>query len=289
MLKEEGFQFPAYKAYFLDFLRILVFLILVLICLKPQLVDLNSKVSLEGIDIILDLDVSGSMSCFDDLKDQRSRIEIVKKEALKFNQRRVNDQIGAVIFGLHSITLCPLTSDKEVLNQFINDLELGFINPGGTSLGASLVNCCNRLKDSKAKSKIIVLLTDGEPTFGDLPIETGLEMAKKLGIKIYTVGIGSEKGGYFKDQFGSVFREPRQKLNKKLLEKIALETNGQFFLAKNAKDMKEIYKKIDQLETSKFETDAYSNFFELFSYLIFSALVMILIYLFLSVFIWFGV
>ena len=288
-LKTQNVKAPKYKRNILFLLQIIIAVLLILLCLKPQLVDKNSKITVEGIDIILDLDVSGSMESFDELNNPKPRIDIAKEEAIKFINKRENDQVGVVLFAAHAVTLCPLTLDKNILTQLIGDLELGFIDPNGTSLCISLVAACNRLKNSKSKNKIIILLTDGAPSPGDLPVQTAIDMAKKLGIKIYAVGIGSEQGGYIKSHFGMVMRNPGFKINKIILKQIAEETGGKFFLARSESDMKNIYKTIDKLEKTKQETEIYSNYFDLHfpvAMLIFSFLSF---YILLTTFIWFGI
>ncbi len=216
---------------------------------KPQFVDLKSKTTVEGIDIILALDVSGSMDCFDDQSDRRSRLEVAKKEALDFIDKRPNDAIGLVIFGRYAIARCPLTLDKNILKTIISTLEIGQPSQDmaqATMLSQGLVTSLRRLQDSKSKSKIVVLLTDGEPSPGDLEPQDALRIAKDIGVKIYTIGIGNDEGGFSSDPVFGTYRV-RAPLNKTLLKKIAKETKGQFFEAKKPQDLKTIYDTIDKL------------------------------------------
>lgn len=287
-LADKGLKAPGWKNNILLFLQFLILALLALLCLKPQVVNKDSKVQVEGIDIVLSLDVSGSMSAFDDVKLQRSRFDIAKNEAAKFIDKRVDDQIGLVIFGAQTITLCPLTLDKGILNKFLEELNLGYIDPDGTLLGASLVNACNRLKKSKAKTKIIVLLTDGAPSPGDVPVQIGIDMAKKLKIKVYTIGFGSEAGGYGTNAFGMVV-PGMQKINKKLLQKIAEDTGAKFYLAQNQDEIRRVYQDIDNLERSRHEADIYSNYLDLFFPITMAAVMLVLIYFILSCFVFFGV
>jgi Ca-activated chloride channel homolog len=286
--KIQGMQASAWKQNIFLFLQFLTISLLLLLCLQPQVVNRDSKVPIEGIDIVLSLDVSGSMECFDQVETEKTRFMTAKEEAVNFIDKRVDDQIGLVIFGAQAITLCPLTLDKNILNQFLNDLHLGFIDANGTMLGASLVSVCNRLKKSKAKTKIAILLTDGAPSPGDIPPDVGIGMARKLGIKVYTIGVGSESGGYGKSPFGMVVRN-MQKINKVLLKKIADETGGKFYLAENQQDMRRVYRDIDKLERSNYETDIYSDYVDLFFPITMLILALLFFYLFFNCFVWFGV
>lgn len=287
-LNLSGFGASVWKKHALSTLQFLTICTLVVLCLRPQVVNKDSKVPVEGIDIVLALDASGSMELFDDPKLEVSRFSIAKQEAINFIDKRVDDQIGVVVFGAQTITLCPLTLDKNILNRLLDDLELGFIDANGTVLGASIVNACNRLKKSKAKTKIVILLTDGSPSPGDVPPKIGMDMAKKLGIKVYTIGVGSKSGGYGKDIFSMNVRSP-QRINTDLLEKIASETGGKFYLAENQADMRRVYQDIDKLEKSAYETDLYSDYYDLFFQLAMLALALMFIYFFLRSFFWFGV
>lgn len=275
-----------YPKQILFLLKFISFLLLILLISKPQFVDTKSKINVEGIDIVLALDVSGSMMCFDDLKDRRTRIEVAKTEAIKFIEKRHNDQIGLVLFGKFTASRCPLTLDKNILYTIINDYKIGEINSDGTVLALAISNAANRLKYSKAKSKIVILLTDGEPSPPDIQPQVAINIAKKLGVKIYTIGIGNDHGGYAEHPLMGIYQAGTS-LNKKLLEKIANETGGQFFQAKNANDMQNIYETIDKLEKTDYETSIYTKYHDFFIPIIFFALLFILLELFLSTFIWF--
>ena len=228
-------------------LRVATLVLLAVLLGKPRFVDPHSKLRVQGIDIVLALDVSGSMSLFDSLEDRRPRIQVAKEEAVHFIQKRENDAIGLVLFGADAVSRCPLTLDKRILTQIVNELELGIIDYNRTMLSKAVITAANRLKQSKAKSKVMILLTDGAPSEGDLDPQVALEIAKKLGIKIYTVGIGGDEGGYFVHPlFG--LQQSGNALNSTLLQRMAVETGGQFFEAKNPHDMRTIYDTIDTLE-----------------------------------------
>lgn len=274
-----------YKKLFF-YLRSTILVILLFLIGKPQFADTNSKINLDGIDIILSVDVSGSMLCFDDLSDRRSRLEIAKDEAIRFINKRDNDQIGIVMFGRHALSRCPLTLDKKILSETINDLKIGEIDSGETVLSTSIITACNRLKSSKSKSKVIILLTDGEPTPSDAPYEMAIDIAKKLGIKIYTIGIGGDQGGLFEHpMFGPVPCNAR--LNKELLTKIAHDTGGLFFYSKNSQDMRDIYNTIDKLEKTKYDSNLFYKYYDFFIPLLIIVIIMLFVEQLLATFVWF--
>lgn len=275
-----------YKKIF-GFMRTLLFIILAFLIAKPQLVDSHSKVKVEGIDIILAVDISGSMQIQDDKNDERSRVEIAKEEAIRFITKRTDDAIGLVIFGQQAVSRCPLTLDKNVLRTIVKDLSIGDIDPQGTALTTALVTAVNRLKNSQAKSKVIILLTDGEPSEHDMPAKLGIEAAKKMGIKVYTIGIGSDKEVQVVHPFYGIITMP--KVNAELLTQIAQETGGKFFMARNAKDMRMIYDTIDSLERTENQAPVFSNYWDIFIPFVYASLFLICVELFLSTFVWFAV
>lgn len=247
----------------LFFLRFLTLAVLLLALSRPRIPDDKSKIPVKGIDIALVLDVSGSMQLFDDPKDPRSRIEVAKKEALKFIEKRENDPIALVVFGKMAVSRCPLTLDKNILKEIVKDTNIGIINPDGTVISQAILMAANRLKNSNSKSKIMIVLTDGEPSPEDVKPEISIDMAKKLGIKIYTIGVGSEQGGFVRHPYYGIMKA-KSILNIRLLEKFANETGGQFFLAQSPSDMEKIYNAIDKLERSEHETPLFANYFEYF-------------------------
>lgn len=268
-------------------LKLMALFLMSLLIAQPQLVDKKSKVNVEGIDIILALDSSASMQLFDDLDDRRSRFEIAKEEAIRFVNKRENDPIGLVIFGLGAFSRCPLTLDKNILCKIIEDLFLGFINPNGTFLSTALLMSANRLKSSKAKSKIIILLTDGGSQGENVSPKDAVDIAKKLGIKVYTIGIGDEEGGYYVP-FGNMVTKTQSNFNRPLLMSIANETGGQFFHAKNAADMRRIYDEIDRLEKTELEVNIYTNYYEFFVPLLILVICILILHLVLTTFVWFS-
>ncbi|MGB8468047.1 MAG: VWA domain-containing protein [Candidatus Babeliales bacterium] len=270
-------------------LRMLAYCLLAVALGRPQRVDVESKVHVEGVDIMIALDASGSMQCFDDVKDRRTRFQVAKTEAIRFAQKRVNDQLGLILFGKEAVSRCPLTHDKRIIQEIIEKTELGIVDPDGTVLSVGLAMAINRLKNSKAKSKIVVLLTDGEPSPEfDIDPQIPIDLATKLGVRIYTVGIGGQEGGLINDPFFGV-RPVGLKVNKALLERIAQQTGGKFFMAENADDMRAIYNSIDALEKTKTEAPLYTHYTELGVYCLMSALILWALMMIIQTFVWLSI
>lgn len=267
-------------------LRFLTLCLLSIIIGKPQLVDSRSKVPVQGIDIVLVLDVSGSMQFQDYEDDQRSRFDVAKAEAVRFIEKRDRDALGLVLFGKDTVSRCPITSDKLLLREVVQDLKLGVIDSDGTMLITGIVTAANRLKSSASKSKVMIVLTDGEPSEGDMDPSVGIDVAKKLGIKIYTVGIGSEKERVVMHPLYGLMAYP--KVNKELLTKIAHQTGGHYFMAASAGDMRRIYDTIDKLETTDHEVPIFSIYYDLVIPFVLVIAVLLFIELFFSTFVWFA-
>lgn len=246
------------------FLRLISLIMLVIATARPRTVteSIPSTIDVSG-DIVLALDMSGSMTLFDDLKDRRSRFEVAQKEALNFIMARKTDPIGLVIFATTAVFRCPVTLDKQLLQTLVRDLKIGDINPEGTALAIGLGMAVNRLRSSSAKNKVVILLTDGAPSPHDIDPLPVISLAKKYGIKVYTIGVGSPEGGYTYDMFGRVmsFQTP---INEELLRTIAHETGAEFFKAKRPEDIKKVYQLIDQLEKSAYDSPLYVRYHEWF-------------------------
>ncbi len=265
--KQYGYQVSILYSLLPFILRCLVLLLLGLLISKIRLIDVTSKVPVEGIDIMIALDASRSMICFDELHDERSRFLIAKTEAINFIEKRENDQIGLVLFGRDAVSRCPLTLDKSLLKEILYNFNLGDINPDGTVINVALAMAARRLKDSKSKSKIIILLTDGESTPNlDINVSVALDLLKKLDVKIYTIGVGGDYGGLIREPFGVVALNLNY--NKDVLKMLAQETGGKFFESRNAEDMKQIYKTIDALEKVEYESDIFARYVDIVTPLI---------------------
>ena len=274
---------PVYVLYSLRFsiLSIMLFLLA-----KPQLTDQKSKVTVEGIDIMMVLDISGSMRYFDDMKDRRARIVIAKEEAIRFVNKRHDDAIGLVVFGNYAMTSCPLTTDKIMLKSMITSLGISDYDPihQGTVISQALINASRRLQKSEAKSKIIILLTDGESSSNDLPIQEAIDIAKSFGIKVYAIGIGSHGVSYYQHQFGIM--QTQTHFNTDLLEKVAQDTGGKYFDVKKAQDVARVYDEIDRLEKTQYQNDTYTKYHDCFIPIVFGLLLLIFFELIVSTFIW---
>lgn len=260
---------------------------LALLIAKPRTIDFQSKIEGEGVDMMLVLDVSNSMQISDDSKhDERSRLDVAKEEAIKFVDRREHDPIGLVIFGRDAVSRCPLTLDKNILKSIIKDTHIGTVNGQGTLLNTGIIIAANRLKNSKAASKVMVVLTDGTPFEDDKTPEQAVAVAKKIGIKIYTIGIGHDGVVYVRTPFGP---QPMQGVNKELLHYIAEQTGGKFFEAKKPQDMKAIYNTIDKLEKSNYETNIFTHYHDIFKPFLKAVSVLALLELLVSSLVWFTV
>ena len=239
------------------YLKLVAFSLLVIAIARPQSSTKWEESTTEGIDIIISMDISGSMLA-EDLKP--NRLESSKNVAMSFISKRINDRIGLTIFSGESFTQCPLTTDHNVLINLFKDVKSGMIEDG-TAIGMGLANAVNRLKESNAISKVVILLTDGVNNSGTIAPLTAAEIAKKFGIRVYTIGIGSE--GYapypFQTPFGIQYQDVEVKIDEKTLQDIATITDGKYFRAKNNSTLKKINEDIDLLEKSKIETIEFNN------------------------------
>lgn len=270
-------------------LRIVVLVLLLFLAARPQYVDDKSQVIIDGVDIVLTLDVSRSMELIDDPRDQRTRIEIAKQEAIKFIDRRTNDALGIVVFGADALSLCPLTLDKKLLKDTVREILIGrIVQDEGTFLGTGLATSVNRLRASKAKSKVIVLLTDGCPSQGDFfDIDQAVEMAKMFNIKVYTIGTGGGQAAFMRHPSGQLISVgAHNAADMKLLKKIADQTGGKCFEARKPDDLEKIYKTIDALEKTKQETLLFSRRYEAFMPFAVAAVIAFLLEFILRFFWW---
>ncbi len=257
----------------LSILRLLAIAVLFIALARPRNKSVTTKTKAnKGIDIVMAIDVSASMLARD-LKP--NRLEALKVVATNFVNRRPNDRIGIVLYAGESFTQTPITSDKGIVKRTISEIKWGLLE-GGTAIGMGLGSSVNRLKDSKAKSKVIILLTDGVNNSGNIDPRTATELAKELGIKVYTIGIGTNGMAdfpYAKDpRSGKLqFRKQQVEIDEELLKFIASETEGQYFRATNNTKLKEIYDEIDKLEKTKIEEFKYTNYQEKYRFLVFIA------------------
>jgi len=278
-----GKGFKNYKYYLRHFpfaLRLVILTLLILVLARPQSINRWKNVSTEGIDIMLALDISGSMLSLDFNPD---RIGAAKNLATEFISGRPYDRMGLVVFSAESFTQCPLTSDHAALINLMRDVKSGMIDDG-TAIGLGLANAVNRLKDSKSISKVIILLTDGVNNTGSIAPLTAAEIAKNFGIRVYTIGIGTQGTAKYpvQTQFGIQYQDMDVQIDEDVLRKIAEQTGGKYFRATDNEKLRNIYKEIDKLEKSKIETREYSKKQEEYILFAFAALILLLIERFLA-------
>jgi Ca-activated chloride channel family protein len=237
--------------------RIIAILFFIIALARPQSSDTEKKTDTEGVDIMIALDISGSMLARDFKPD---RLEAAKDLAIEFISGRPDDRIGLVVYSAESFTQCPLTTDHAVLINFFSDIKSGMLEDG-TAIGSGLATAVSRLKDSNAKSKIIILLTDGVNNRGSIPPLTAAEIAKKFSVRVYTVGIGTMGMAPYPVQtpFGIQLQDMPVEIDEAVLSQIAQQTNGKYFRATNNQKLREIYKEIDMLEKTKFQVTEYSR------------------------------
>lgn len=259
-------------------LRVLAYVLIVTALARPQTSNAWQNKSIEGIDIMLAVDVSTSMLA-EDLKP--NRIEAAKQVATEFINGRPNDNIGLTVFAGEAFTQCPMTTDQVSLLQLLHnvrtDLALrGFIQDG-TAIGMGLANAVARLKQSKAKSKVVILLTDGSNNMGDLSPMTAAEIAKSFGVRVYTIGVGTNKlAPYPMPVAGGVqYVNIPVEIDTKTLRDIAHATDGNFYRATNTRELHEIYKEIDQLEKTKLNVKKFSKRYEIYQPFVLIAFLML--------------
>ncbi|UBZ08009.1 VWA domain-containing protein [Salegentibacter mishustinae] len=247
-------------------LRLLTLALLITAMARPRTVDVTTQSSnIRGIDIVMAIDVSASMLARD---FEPNRLESVKKVGAEFIENRPNDRIGLVLFAGESFTKTPITSDKSIALRAIEEIEYSNILQNGTAIGSGLATSVNRLKDSDAKSKVIILLTDGVNNSGFIDPKIASELAVEFGIKTYTIGVGSN--GNALTPIGTLpngrFQYGVQKveIDEALLQQIAADTGGEYFRATNNEKLEEIYEEIDSLEKSEIEEFRYYNYTEKF-------------------------
>lgn len=254
-------------------LRMMIISLIIIILARPQSSDHWQKSSTEGIDIVLAMDISTSMLAQD---LQPNRIEAAKSVAASFISGRPNDNIGLVVFAGESFTQCPLTTDHTILLNLLKEIRCGMIEDG-TAIGLGLANAVSRLKDSQAKSKVIILLTDGSNNRGDISPVTAAEIAATFGIHVYTIGVGTKGEAPVPIQmaYGIDYIRVPVEIDEETLRKIAGVTDGKYFRATNTSKLKEIYAEIDDMEKTKISVQEYSKKYE--EYAVFALIAFILL------------
>lgn len=255
-----------YLRHLLFIFRIAAFAFIIVVIARPQSTDKLKDVISEGIDIIMALDISGSMLAQDFKPD---RLTASKELASEFIIGRPNDRIGLVIFASESFTQCPLTTDHAVLLNLFKGIKMGMIDDG-TAIGLGLANAVNRLKDSKSVSRVIILLTDGVNNAGSISPTMAAELAKSYGIRVYTIGVGTMGMAPFPVQtpFGIQYQNMEVQIDEAMLRDIASTTGGKYYRATNNEKLREIYKEIDVMEKARIEVHEHKRFEE--EYLLFA-------------------
>lgn len=262
-----------YLRHLLPVLRMASVAFIIIALARPQNTNSWQKDSIEGIDIMLAMDVSGSMQAMD---FKPNRLEAAKEVAMVFINNRPNDNIGMVTFAGESFTQCPLTTDHAVLLNMVQDLQMGVLDDG-TAIGMGLATAVNRLKDSKAKSRVVILLTDGSNNTGDITPRMAADIAKTFDIRVYTVGVGTRGEAPFPIQtsFGTRIQNVPVDIDEPTLEGIADVSGGKYFRAVDNETLNEIYKEIDKLEKTRLMTKSFKAYEE--KYFIFALIAFLLL------------
>ena len=255
-------------------LRMMAFALVVIVLARPQSSNSWQNRTKEGIDIIMTMDISGTMLA-EDLKP--NRLKAAKNVAIDFIKNRPNDNIGLVLFAGERFAQCPLTNDHNVLINMFNSVDYGML-ADGTAIGLGLANAVGRLKDSKAKSKVVILLTDGSNNAGDISPETAADIAAKMGVRVYSIGVGTRGKAPFPidTPFGIQYQAIDVDIDEPMLKRIAQKTDGKYFRATDNKKLKEIYDEIDKMEKTKIEVQDFSRKNE--AYLPFALLALLCIF-----------
>jgi Ca-activated chloride channel family protein len=271
-------------------LRLAALVLLIVALARPQSGSSSTSIDSEGIDIIMVLDISGSMLAVDMTSERRgatrqdvSRLEVAKQAAREFIEGRVSDRIGLVIFAGQAVTQCPPTLDYAVLLDFLHNVQVGQIEDG-TAIGTALVTAVNRLRESEAKSRVIILLTDGANNAGTVDPITAAKVAKAMDVKIHTIGAGREENARFPVEtfFGRQYVRQFSPIDEETLKKIAAIGEGRYFRATSPEKLTQIYAEIGEMEKTRIETKVYVEYSELAQSLVLPAFLMLLLEGFMS-------
>ncbi|MBL7996638.1 VWA domain-containing protein [bacterium] len=262
----------------LHWLQILILVLLIIAMARPRTRNSQSSVTSEGIDIMMALDVSRSMLIED--MGNLNRMDAAKDVAEQFVRGRQSDRVGLVIFAGKSFTQCPLTVDYQILTSLIRQVSIGMVEDG-TAIGMGLINSINRLRESKSKSKVIILLTDGQNNRGEIDPLTAAQIAQALNIRVYTIGAGKDGLARIPVDdpfFGKQYVTAEVKIDEETLKGIAEITGGQYFRATNLKALEEIYEQIGQLEKTKIDVKTYFRYEDLYPWVLIPALFLLFLH-----------
>ena len=265
IISEKMIRKGVYKKRLLSFIQYLSMFLIILGLSRPRMIESLQEKNIEIIDIVLVIDISSSMLATD---FQPNRLEVVKKTAKDFINQRKGDRLGILVFAGESFIQCPLTIDNEVLLSLMSEIKVAQQSYDGTAIGMAIANATNRLRNSDAKSKVMILLSDGSNNAGELDPNTAADLAKQFGIKIYTIGAGTNQDVSFIPGRGYI----RNEIDEETLKAIAKQTGGQYFRATNTAGLKEIYSTINALERTEVEIKVFTQYRELYGWLFIPAL-----------------
>lgn len=275
-LQELPKTWKTYGIWLVPILEYATLSLLIIALARPQLKNTVVERNAEGIDIVLVLDLSTSMRA-EDLKP--NRFDAAKRVAIQFIEKRKTDRVGLVAFAAQTFTVCPPTLDYDLLKSLLSDVKMGLVEDG-TAIGMGLANAVNRLKESEAKSRVIILLTDGQNNAGEIDPVTAADLANSYNIKVYTIGAGSRgTAPYPIDDpiFGRRYQNVKVDIDEEMLSKIAEVTGGKYFRATNTESLRRVYQEIDAFERTKVDEIIYTDYTDLYEkYIIYAMLTMIL-------------
>jgi len=248
------------------YLKILTLVLIIIAVARPRKIDQLQMMNVDVVDIILVIDISSSMLA-EDFKP--NRLEAVKEAALNFITNRPEDRIGLLVFAGETFIQCPLTTDKQVLSSLLKDIRIAEKEYDGTAIGMAIASATNRLRDSKAKSKVMILLSDGSNNAGELDPITAADIANQFDIKIYTIGAATDQSLTYIPGVGRMINE----IDEKTLKEISKETGGKYFRAKDQDMLTKIYEQIDSMERTEIEVKSYTKYKELFGWFLIPALI----------------
>jgi len=277
LVRKAGAKRVAFGRFFQTLLRLLAFIFLICALSRPQTGTGEEKTTERVVDIMMAVDISGSMATLDFHPD--NRLTAAKQEARRFIEARSHDRIGLVVFAAQSITQCPLTVDRSALLTLLDRVQLGMVEDG-TAIGLGLANAVSRLKGSEAKSKVVILLTDGINNSGEIDPLTAADLAKTFGVRVYTIGVGKNGESLLPIQdprFGMRLLKVETEIDEKTLLAIAKKTGGLYFRAQDERGLREIFDQIDRLEKTEITVEQYTHYEERYFWFLWPALGLILL------------
>jgi len=286
IVKNAGAKRPPFQRIVPAVLRFLCFTCLILTLARPQTGTGEDKTTEHALDIVIALDLSGSMAALDFYPDDR--VTVAKEEAKRFIEGRAHDRIGLVVFASQAMSVCPITFDHQAILALLDKVHLGMVEDG-TAIGMGIGTAINRLKESEAKSKVVVLLTDGINNAGEISPLTAAGLAQKFGVKVYTVGVGKEGESLLPindPQFGKRLVKIQDEIDEKTLTEIARETHGRYFRAQTANALRDIFHEIDRLEKTEITVERFTHYDEDYFWFLWPALFLLLAEIVWTNFIW---